>query len=337
MVDTPSTQSATVVMPRKGDPLADAPLPHPAPAQAKHQLESFLGGKGPPRPQEVPWPISPVVVLEFLTLKVAQKSLSVAQAAKIPTLVEAYLLTPFGAVARKSFAVAVPKPEAIMVDAYLVKAVGRVGTTDDVAESVKHYERLVAAAVHPEPLGTLAEAREALGPVARSASLAAALDKAAASLLASEDSDDQVEGRQLQSLRNNTLQDIDWADKAKARITGLEKPEPRLAALLEIYFERTDDGGMEYLTPWSVLQIRFHAHRHGAQAVIDAFRREIDRNKDERDQDADAAFATMRSLRAIDFFDEKLSIEELEFVDAHAGDQIDLLSKERMMPHPHED
>lgn len=318
--------------PPSGDPIVAAPLPHLPKPVAFAQIERFLTGKAPIHVRQVPWPVDREHILEFVRERLEESSLSPLAASRLPILAEAYLLEELPAEVLPRLRREEAGADDVWVSASLCAAIGRVGTREEIAAATDYYEGLVASPHAAEVLAELLPARDALGPVASSGSLRTAIEQRSEELIAEGSYESEVEGQDLDEIGANGLQDIDWADQARERFSALDDEAARLPFLLEVYLERADYGGEEVLTPWAVREIRKCAHRGGAEPVIAALESELAATRETRDADPDASFASVRLLRAIEFFGGDLREEERDFLEEHQEDQKDPLSLEIMMP-----
>lgn len=314
-----------------GDPLASGPPPYPDKDKTASLVQGFLDGEYATI-MSVPWPLDRDMLRECLAEKAENRSLTVIQAVKLPVLVVAYLLEEFAPDARKGLLQKEGSGDDVLVSGMLCAAIGRGGADEHVRFAAEYYHHLLSLPHASDVLEGLVIVRDALGPSVTSQGLAAVMDKRAAALVKKEDLELQMEGRDLEDMRNNDLQEIDWADVARKRVLALDDPAKRLGALMDIYFERTGDGGDEYLVPWVVLHIRKHAHEHGAPSVVEALKQEVAKAAEKREKDEDARFVSIRAMRGLTYFREGLSEDDQEFFAEYSPQQMDPLSPDRLMP-----
>ncbi|MGB2821752.1 MAG: hypothetical protein WBF17_12275 [Phycisphaerae bacterium] len=326
----------TPQQPPKGDPVASPGPPIVPKDDVPGILDNFLP-REPARATDVPWPLDRSALVDYLKGRIEQRPLTPAEAANVPVLVDVYLLEEFAPEARKGLTGKERGRDDVLVANVLCQAIGRVGGAEDAASAAESYERLLKLPAADEVLVPLIRARDALGPAVTSESMAAALKRRADRLAKSENLDEQMESRDLAETRDNDLQEINWADEARRRVNTAKTPPERLALLMEIYFERTQDGGHDYLMPWVVRQVRMHAQKHGPQSVVDALRLEVNKAAKTREEDRAAKFASVRAMRGLLYFGEDLDEQELEFFQERSSSQMDPICLERLMPQRYQD
>lgn len=322
--------------PKLGDPLANPRPPYPLPPEASGMIDSFLKGKGPLRPTEVPWPIDRKTLREILAARAKTRAFTPGEASRVSGIIETYLFEPFSIDLLESLKRQERSADDISISAWLIRAGARASTPDFPTFAVEYWKELARKPAAEEAWPAMLDAKEALGPAATADPVVALLDARAKKQFARKnDYDAQIEGRNLEGIRNNDVQDMIWSDRARQRIEKIEAPAERLNALIDIYLERTNDGGFDYLVPWTVLSIRRHANTHGRDTVIARFTYEVDRLRRSRESDDDAAFTTVRCLRAIDFFEAPLKEDDVAFLEERGPMQKDLLSRPLLWPHDH--
>jgi hypothetical protein len=295
-------------------------------------LDEFFVAKGPVTRQEVPWPLDPKIVLAYLIERlIGKRRFTFGEASRIAMVVDAYLLRPFAPAARKALVRAERNPDDVSWSAAVLDAIGEVGEDDDLKFGAEYYEYLMGRRESRQAVRAMIPARNGLGPHVTSKSLATAMTERATALAASPAFEDGVEGREVKELRDNTLQEVDWADAARKRVNAAPNVDARIKLLMDIYFERTEDGGISYLMPWVVRQIRMHAHFGQRPQVIAALERESAAAKPTRD--AAGSFAATRALHALEYFGADLDRADREFLKEHADDQPDPISIGGQTPH----
>lgn len=334
MAESRSTPSKS--QPKLGDPLANPRPPFPLPPEASEMIDSFLKGKGPLRPTEVAWPIDRKTLREILAARAKARAFTPGEASRVSGIIETYLFEPFSIDLLEALKKQELSADDISVSAWLIRAGARAATADFIPFAVEYFQELAKKPAAEEAWRAMLDAKEALGPAAPADPVVALLDARAKKRLAQKnDYDAQIEGRSLEGIRNNDVQDMAWSDRARQRVEKIEAPAERLNALIDIYLERTNDGGFDYLLPWTVLSIRRHANTHGRDTVVARFVYEADRLRRTRESDEDAAFITVRCLRAIDFFEAPLKEDDIAFLEEFGPRQKDLLSRTLLWPHEH--
>lgn len=330
----PSPQRPTPVL---GDPLAHPKMPYPNPIESSNLVSAFLGGKGPLRLSEVPWPIERTTLRKILNARAETRAFTLAEASRLTGLTEIYLLAEFAEDVLKALNGRERSADDISISAWLIRAAARVSDAAFIERATPYYQELTAKPGADEAWRALLDAKEAIGPAAPSGPVASLLDRRSRTLLADTNNyDAQVTGRDLEAVKNNEIPQLAHFDKARVRVDRSETPERRLDALVDIYLERTNDGGLGFLIPWAVLEIRRHAEAHGRDTVIARFTAEIEKLRKARDDDPEAAFVSVRSIRAIDFFEAPLARRDLAFLVERGPEQMDLLSRSLMWPHEHD-
>lgn len=296
---------------------------------SRRLLDEFFVAKGPVARQEVPWPLDPVVVLGYLIERLTIRRFSFAESARVVEIVDAYLLRAFVPAAKKVLLRAERTGDDVSWSAYILAAMGIVADGEDAKFAAEYYEHLLTRPESRPVIRALLPARDALGPAITSTTLAAAMTERAKALELSPDFADGVEGRELRELRDNGLQEIDWADAARKRVNAAAKPEDRVRLLADIYFERADDGGWSYLLPWTVRRIRSMVHFGERAAVISAFQAEAKKAP----RDGEKAEDAVRALHALEYFGVELEHDDREFLAEHADVHADPISIGGQTPH----
>ncbi len=330
-------QPTSKPQPDLGDPLANPRPPLPLPPVANEMVNEFLRGKGPLRPTEVPWPIDRKTLREILANRAKARLFTPGEASRLSGIIETYLFEPFSVDVLEALKGNERTADDIAISAWLIRAAARAATPEFTKAAVEYCQALANKPAAEEAWQALLDAKEALGPAAAPDAVVKLLDARARKKLAQKENyDAQIEGRSLEGVRNNDVQDIAWSDRARQRIEAIESPADRLNGLVEIYLERTNDGGFDYLIPWTVLAIRRHANKHGRSTVIARFSTEVERFRNVRAGDDEAAFVSIRSLRAMDFFEAPLTRKDISFLEERGPEQMDALSRSLMWPHDHD-
>jgi hypothetical protein len=210
--------------------------------------------------------------------------------------------------------------------------VGWLGDDGQQRTAAAQFSRLLRAEAAVSSFSDLVQARAALGPISDLQELRELATQRIEALQGADDYASETEAAELDELVNNNLADLEWADEARAALSRTRAVDDALGLLLEVYFERSDYGGEEYLVPWSVLEIRKQAHVRGAVPVLAAFTREVEASRAARNTDPDREFSALRALRAVQYFGAALSPEDQRFLEEHADTQRDPLSTAELIP-----
>jgi hypothetical protein len=148
----------------------------------------------------------------------------------------------------------------------------------------------------------------------------------------------------LREISQLKLPRAEQARKLKSKILSIADRNQRIDEEIQMYLT-IQSGYSEYLQPWATRRIRRETWApQPAQQVVrpekaplnedvqKAFQRTLEKLKELPDlPDEIKEFAKVRSLRAILFFDGKLSAEETEFLRLYKGEQLDVLANEGIM------
>src|SRR5690606_27550223 len=200
--------------PDLGDPLANPRPPLPLPPEANEMVSGFLGGKGPLRPTEVPWPIDRKTLREILAKRAKARAFAPGEARRLSGIVETTLFEPFSVEVMEAMKRNERSSDDIAISAWLIRAAARAATPHFVKVAVEYYQELAKKPAAEESWQALLDAKEALGPAAPADPVVKLLEARARKKLAQKENyDAQIEGRNLEGIRNNDVQDIAWSDR----------------------------------------------------------------------------------------------------------------------------
>ncbi|CAN5250843.1 hypothetical protein BH10ACI1_BH10ACI1_07800 [soil metagenome] len=225
----------------------------------------------------------------------------------------------------------------------IARIIGYLGTNEDVAFVKQYYKYLISRAESVQEFEEVIRLHEVLNLGSASGELHQKLDAKTAVLAQKKETDFQAE-IEYQQFRETLAQKLYRAEAVqtiKQKILGITDRKKRLAEEIKAYMS-LEYGFNEYLKPWATGRIR--RETWGAQPdeqikrtdntqlkadVANAFREflgklgEIDEIQPD---ESDSARVTL--LRAIKFFDGKISDDEEYFLQQYKGKQGDVLANE---------
>ena len=310
---------------RRGDPVASPPPPHAGEGAARRGIEAFLSGKQLSQAAKVPWPLRRADVLAAVRQHLTRSLADASAGRRLAQVMRVYLLGELVAEVAAQLASASEAGD-VALAAWLCVALGWIGEPEQTSMAAKHLSSLIDQPGAWSLVDDLLEARQALGPAADSQRFEASLRAHVRSLETKSDYDSDVLRAALEELLDNDLESMRLADVTRARIAPMDDTQ-KLRLLVDVYLERGDYDGEEYLVPWAVLNLRSLAQRSGAESPGAAFRREAALSGvDETDE-----FVVVRALRAAHYFGVPLSPKDREFLGTYGEGQLDPLSKESLL------
>jgi len=156
-----------------------------------------------------------------------------------------------------------------------------------------------------------------------------------------------VEYNEFEEIRGYKLVRAEQANKTKDKILKLADRNQRIDEEVKMYLS-IGYGYLEFLQPWAARRIRRETYSAEVEQqltrvdqpplnedVVKAFRRILETLGQFITRDGEKETARIRSLRAILFFNGKVTGEEREFLNQFTGEQTDILSNEgAMLPKP---
>ena len=225
----------------------------------------------------------------------------------------------------------------------IARIVAYLGSAEDVAFATQYYKYLVGRAESVEEFEDLVLLHEVLGLGTNSKELNQKLQSKISSLESKKDSDFQA-GLQYQKFKESIAQKLYRAEKVQSIKDAILKNtdrKKRLEEEIKAYLS-LEYGFLEYLQPWATGRLRREtwAAQPAEQIkrndnaplkadVAQAFRDFLGKiDKIEEIEKEDEESIRIRLLRAIKFFDGKISSEEEGFLALYKGKQLDVLANE---------
>ncbi len=217
------------------------------------------------------------------------------------------------------------------------------GNAEDVAFAAQYYKYLIGRAESAAEFENLVLLHEVLGLGTNSKELNQKLQSKISSFESKKDSDFQA-GLQYQKFKETIAQKLYRAEKVqsiKEKILQNTDRKKRLEEEIKAYLS-LEYGFSEYLQPWAAGRLRREAWTAKSAEqikrddnaplkadVAQAFRDFLGKiDKIDEIEKEDEESVRIRLLRAIKFFDGKISPEEDDFLSLFKGKQLDILANE---------
>jgi hypothetical protein len=309
------------------------------------ELEKFIFTPDRFTNEVVPRKLDPAKVAKFLNERITEKEpLKVfVQVEKVAAFYDTFEIAPkFRQFLNKSEA----GEEGVQRSIVITRTIGRVGRPEDVQFAAQYYNFLVGKVESPVEFEQAVLLYEVLGLVSNVSPLRQKLEAKIKTLEGKQNSDDQARLQYLE-LVENVSQDLNRAEKVQALKDKIlknadrrQRVEEEIKAYLAI-----DYGYIEYLAPWAAARLRRETWE--AQPAEQIMRAEKPALKDDLTKllrafldkletfasldDAEKEGAKIKLLRAIKFFDGKISEQEEMFLAQFKGTQLDILANEGFM------
>lgn len=225
----------------------------------------------------------------------------------------------------------------------IARILARLGNVEDVGFATQYYKYLVGRAESVQEFEDLILLHEALELGTNSSDLNRKLQSKITALEASKETDFQV-GLQYLKFKESIAQKLYRVEKAQSIKDGILKTTDRKKRLREEIkaYLSLEYGFLEYLQPWATERIRRETwaaqpaeqikrndkapFKEDVAGALRDFLENIDKIKEIEPEDEDSI--RVRLLRAIKFFDGKISAEEEGFLANYKGKQLDILANE---------
>lgn len=306
------------------------------------ELEKFIFQPDPYNSGIVPRKLAAAQVAEFLIGKV-EKNTKLKSFIRVESVAKFY--ETFEVVEKfKSF---LDKKEANEEDVrrsiVIARIVAYLGSADDLALAAQYYKYLIGRAESEQEFEDLVLLHEALGLGGNSGEINKKLQSKVAALESTKDSDFQA-GLQYRQFKETIGQKLIRAEKVqtvKDSILNTTDRKKRLEAEIKAYLS-LEYGFLEYLQPWAAGRIQRETWaanpaeqtkrndnaplKADVAQVLRDFLDKLDTIKEIEPEDEDSI--RTRLLRAIKFFDGKISAKEESFLTTFKGKQLDVLANE---------
>lgn len=237
-------------------------------------------------------------------------------------------------------------PEDVRRSTVIARIIARVGNKNDVNFAKEYYAHLVGRAQSKLEFEELILLYDAIGPEGDAAVLRKKIQAQAAILESRKESDDAARVQYLELVGTviNKLNKAEKAQAVKLKILGMSDRKKRVEAEIKAYLT-IEYGFTEYLEKWAAARLR--RETWGVQPNEQVRRQENSQLKSDvanllndflgkldgikNLEAAEKEFAKIRLLRAIKFFDGKISDEEEKFLIQHKSQQMDILANEGFM------
>lgn len=225
----------------------------------------------------------------------------------------------------------------------IARIIAYLGSAEDVGFAVQYYKYLVGRAETAQVFEDLTLLHAALGLGMSSNELSQKIQLKALDLNAKKESDYQARV-EYQKYSEDLAQKVYRASKVqtdKDKILGITDRKKRIDEEIKAYLS-LEYGFLEHLQPWAVgrlrretwgtqpaEQIKREVNAKLKEDVAQALRNFLDKIKEiDEIEPEDEDSIRLRLLRAIKFFDGKISDEEEGFLKLFKGKQLDLLANE---------
>jgi hypothetical protein len=287
--------------------------------QAEQLLEPFFTG-GRFGTDRVPRGIDPADVSDWIVRNIKRGTEYLAWP-KVWDAAQFYELTPVAAHLRAMF----EKPEAgegIGKPAMAVRVAGDVGTPDDVAWAVNHFDNALIPKVVPETFTLLIQTLPVLAPEGSPDKLAARLSTDLKRRAADKDKGEDAARayHSLAAVEKNELTGARLVVDAKTRLAK-QPPPDRRAELVRIYLKLAAISG-DYIETWAARMLRKEAMEVDNVPVCDEFRRAIEAAAKKAGAPEKIPFQVTRGTQAIIYLEGTPTAREKELYEkARDGSQ----------------
>jgi hypothetical protein len=304
-------------------------------------LEQFIFHPDPFKSEEIPRGLPRAAVTKFLTDRIGAVTpiRPLRQAEKVIDYYDLHEICPhFQSLLRK-------KPDAGATDGVVRQIVlGRILATmcgpPELAFTRQNYTELIDRSSSSAEFEELVWLNDAVADPRAAARLRERIAARRAALAAG-DYQAKLELQKLEEIETLRLPRSEKANAIKQRILQMPDRARRILEEIKMYLT-IEYGYLEFLQPWAARRLRRETWgAHPSEQVVskenanlrielaDAFYRMANRLGDVPRLEPDSVPSLrVRCLRAAAFFGRRLSPDDVKFIRAHAGGQIDILSKE---------